>query len=226
MGLKITMSNLEHNVEVWEHFYMFTNDQMDQQCELFSDKVVMCNSVPNPLKWTCNFKRAVIVKLSYIALTLANIALRVVAKEFADTTLGYDQEIYAYYYSRANYLNIKGQNEWEANALEVLRVNMKEQHMQMRRQLQERHKDIANHIGELTRTVLTPNFFNFTAALVTLLIISSIIIVQVKILQMHKTHWVRPLLILKMISTRASLIPKMLLDKGLLTPKTLLDKVS
>jgi hypothetical protein len=44
-------------------------------------------------------------------------------------------------------LNIKGHNDWNQKALDAIRVNMKDQHMQMKEQLQERHKDIANHVG-------------------------------------------------------------------------------
>jgi hypothetical protein len=45
-------------------------------------------------------------------------------------------------------LNYKGYNDWNQKALDAIRVNMKDQHMQMKNQLQERHKDIANHVGE------------------------------------------------------------------------------
>ena len=38
--------------------------------------------------------------------------------------------------------------EWNAKALDAIRLNMKDQHTEMKRQLQERHKDIANHVGQ------------------------------------------------------------------------------
>ena len=112
----------------------------------------MGNSVINPLRKACESLENIYKRLLWGVRFAANIAEKAVANDFNAATLGDNQVIYAYYYSRANYLNMKGHNEWETNALEALRVNMKEQHMQMRRQLQERHKDIANHVGELTNS--------------------------------------------------------------------------
>jgi hypothetical protein len=63
-------------------------------------------------------------------------------------SIGVNEAYYDYYYSRATYHNTKNHNEWHVNALEAIRVNMKDQHMQMKQQLQERHKDIANHVGQ------------------------------------------------------------------------------
>ena len=57
-------------------------------------------------------------------------------------------EYYDYYYSRATYHNTKHYNEWNEKALDAIRLNMKDQHTEMKRQLQERHKDIANHVGQ------------------------------------------------------------------------------
>ena len=37
-------------------------------------------------------------------------------------------------------------------ALDAIRLNMRDQHTEMKRQLQERHKDIANHLGQDVRT--------------------------------------------------------------------------
>ena len=63
-------------------------------------------------------------------------------------SLGADQAIYGYYYSRATYHNTKHYNEWNEKALDAIRLNMKDQHTEMKKQLQERHKDIANHVGQ------------------------------------------------------------------------------
>ena len=41
-----------------------------------------------------------------------------------------------------------GHSQWTEEALNAIRLNMKDQHTEMKRQLQERHKDIANHIGQ------------------------------------------------------------------------------
>ena len=61
---------------------------------------------------------------------------------------GPNTAIYGQYYSRANYHNIRGFTKWNEKALEAIRLNMKDQHTEMKRQLQERHKDIANHVGQ------------------------------------------------------------------------------
>ena len=56
--------------------------------------------------------------------------------------------LYGQYYDRANYLNIRGLTKWNEKALDAIRLNMKDQHTEMKKQLQERHKDIANHVGQ------------------------------------------------------------------------------
>ena len=61
---------------------------------------------------------------------------------------GPNAAIYGQYYSRANYHNIRGLTKWTEEALNAIRLNMKDQHTEMKRQLQERHKDIANHVGQ------------------------------------------------------------------------------
>ena len=43
-----------------------------------------------------------------------------------------DQELYMYYYARANYFNIREYNEKNREALDALRTNMLGQHMEMK----------------------------------------------------------------------------------------------
>ena len=154
LELKVHVTNLQYALTAAEYLWGFVNKKFTANCKLFGDdKVVMGQTIPNFFRKACDSMNYAFIGVSYAVLFAVNIAEKAVAKDFNAATLGDNQVIYAYYYSRASYLNMKGHNEWETKALEALRVNMKEQHMQMRRQLQDRHKDIANHIGELTETV-------------------------------------------------------------------------
>jgi chaperonin cofactor prefoldin len=88
----------------------------------------------------------VVVNICHALLLALEITIYVMEDNF--DTLGVDKAIYGYYYSRANYHNTKQYNMWNEKALNAIRLNMKDQHTEMKRQLQERHKDIANHVGQ------------------------------------------------------------------------------
>eukprot|EP00956_Cyclotella_meneghiniana_P006449 scaffold8466_cov41-Cyclotella_meneghiniana.AAC.3 len=78
----------------------------------------------------------------------STIAYQAVSDAFDIATIGPNTVIYGQYYGRANYINIRGLMEWNEKALDAIRLNMKNQHTEMKGQLQERHKDIANHLGQ------------------------------------------------------------------------------
>jgi hypothetical protein len=102
--------------------------------------------IPNPAYYFCRISNVVFIILETTVIGALTIAQEVVDKEFG--AIGPNEIYYDYYYSRATYHNTKNHNEWHVKALEAIRVNMKDQHMQMKQQLQERHKDIANHVGQ------------------------------------------------------------------------------
>jgi len=86
--------------------------------------------------------------IAYAVLVTVTFAYQAVDQAYDIASLGANQAIFDYYYSRANYHNTKHYNEWNEQALNTIRLNMREQHTEMKRQLQKRHKDIANHVGQ------------------------------------------------------------------------------
>ena len=104
--------------------------------------------VPNAGYYVCRALKIATDILATVVVKNVNKAFEVLAAQTAANTISESQAIYGYYYSRATYHNIKQYNEWNENALDAIRLNMKDQHKEMKKQLQERHKDIANHVGQ------------------------------------------------------------------------------
>ena len=110
----------------------------------------------NFVKFVKNVMNSVAYVVSYAILTATTISFQVVDDVFEIATLGAhhwnhiltfqlkknkpnhffptgpDQAIYGYYYSRANYLNIKGYSDENRKALVVINDNMKKQHTDMK----------------------------------------------------------------------------------------------
>ncbi len=146
--------NLGHLLTGAEHLYEFTEDASDDACEAMGPDNLCVGaglaivSLPNVVKIACKIVKAIMTAVAYPLMVAATIAYQVIDDEYTLATLGENQAIYGYYYSRATYLNTLGHNKWNKQALEALVTNVKNQHMEMKKQLQERHKDIANHVGE------------------------------------------------------------------------------
>jgi len=149
-----TWLNRGHLLTGAEHLYAFTEDASDDACEAMGPDNfcvgasfgIVC--LPNVAKMACKIVKAIITAVAYPLMVAATIAFQVIDDEYTLATLGENQAIYGYYYSRATYLNTLGHNKWNVEALKALATNMKNQHVEMKKQLQERHKDIANHVGE------------------------------------------------------------------------------
>ena len=108
---------------------------------------------PNVAYYVCRAVKILTDKLVTVVVKAVTIAFQVLAALTAADTISESQAFYGYYYSRATYHNTKNHNEWNIMALDAIRLNMRDQHTEMKRQLQERHKDIANHLGQDVRIV-------------------------------------------------------------------------
>ena len=108
---------------------------------------------PNVAYYVCRAVKISTDILASAVVKAVNKAFEVLAAQTAADTISESQAICGYYYSRATYHDTKQYNEWNAIALDAIRLNMKDQHTEMKKQLQERHRDIANHLGEDVRIV-------------------------------------------------------------------------
>ena len=103
---------------------------------------------PNPVYYVCRGVKIASDIIASAVFEAVNIAFEVMAALTAGNTISESQAFYGYYYSRATYHNTNNYNKWNEKALDAIRLNMKDQHKEMKKQLQERHKDIANHVGQ------------------------------------------------------------------------------
>ncbi len=143
--------NAGHWLVAAEHIWDMTLEALDSTCDGLGPENICAGPVcaPNPAPIVCRgMAKPVFVVIAYLLLVGATIAYQVIDDIYTLATLGENQAVYGYYYSRATYHNTLGYNDWNRRALEAIRTNMKDQHHEMKRQLQERHKDIANHVGE------------------------------------------------------------------------------
>jgi hypothetical protein len=90
----------------------------------------------------------VVASIAQALLLSATTAHEVVDDAYTLATLGEDEAYYGYEYSKGTYINTKAHNKWAIDALKSIRTNMKGQHTEMKKQLQVRHMEIANHVGE------------------------------------------------------------------------------
>eukprot|EP00956_Cyclotella_meneghiniana_P016363 scaffold25814_cov57-Cyclotella_meneghiniana.AAC.3 len=153
-GQQDTWLLLGHLLVTAEQVYEFTDGLKDDLCKSLgaSEKCIgallAITCVPNPAFYICRFIKITFKGIAFGILTAATLAFQVIDHMYEKATLGPNTAIYGQYYDRANYLNIRGFTEWNEKALDTIRLNMKDQHQEMKRQLQERHKDIANHVGQ------------------------------------------------------------------------------
>ena len=79
------------------------------------------------------------------------IAFDILDEKYELETLGPNHAIYGYEYSKATYFNTKHHFVWNAENLKVMKANMFNQHSEMKKQLQERHQEMTNHLGNDVR---------------------------------------------------------------------------
>ena len=152
--LQRTWLNLGHALTAAEHLHDFVDDLEDDLCEIMGDNpycigasfAIAC--FPNPLRIACDIFSMVAGTISYAILVGVTIAYQAVSDIYEIATMSDKEAYYGQYYSRATYINTFEYNKKNWEALNVINSNMKDQHKEMKGQLQERHRDIANHVGQ------------------------------------------------------------------------------
>jgi len=137
-----------HVLKAAEHLHAFIDSNFEDGCNVIPRELCFGLCVPNPFFIACVIGSMIGLNFSYVIMIAATIVYEVFDRKFELDTLGPDQAIYGYQYSQATYVNTKQHHQWNAEALKSISNNMKEQHTEMKRQLQVRHKDISNHLGE------------------------------------------------------------------------------
>ena len=144
---------LREHVTMAEMIYTFVTAKATEICDTLPENpcvgagpAIAC--FPNVAYYVCRVVKIAAHQIVSVMWEAVNLAFDVMEALVKAETISESQAFYDYYYSRAVYFNEIGHAEWNAKALEAIRINMKDQHMQMKFQLQERHKDIANHVGQ------------------------------------------------------------------------------
>jgi len=137
-----------HGLATAEHLYAFGEWQEDKGCKAMGPEAWGPLGTPNPVRMTCALASKLGSSLLYIALLGTTIAFQALDHAFEIATLGPDQAIYGYEYSKATYFNTKEHIAWNVDALKALQENMFGQHTEMKKELQERHKEMTDHLGE------------------------------------------------------------------------------
>ena len=140
--------NLGHLLTAAEHLFDNTMIMHENLCEVQPENVCAVGCATNPGRTACQITVLVSASIAYALLVSATVAYQIEDDAYTLLTLGEDEAVYGFQYSKATYINIERHSDWMVKALKSIRTNMKGQHAEMKRQLQERHKDIANHVGE------------------------------------------------------------------------------
>ena len=145
---------LGHAKMLAEQVYEFTDELSGDVCETLGDSekcigagpAVVC--LPNPGYYICRIVKLVTKAVGYALQFAFTIAYHAIDDQYEIATMSDKEAYYGFFYSRATYHNTfeYGKKNWKA--LVEIRTDMMNQHTEMKRQLQERHKDIANHVGQ------------------------------------------------------------------------------
>jgi len=174
--------NLGHALVGAEHFWDFV---LVDKCNVLGEFYI--GMFPNPMRFACEFAHKLKGILTYIVLVAVTIAYQAVDDTYEIATMSDKEAYYGQYYSRATYINTIGYNEKNWEALDAIRSNMKSQHNEMKRQLQERHKDIANHVGQDVS-----EYGHVVDSYLLALVYTSLVSIIPR-LTMPKIHWAKPL---------------------------------
>ena len=148
--LQLHWLNLNHFLVVTEHLTETADQLGDKICQLIPDEITVPPGVdiPNPAYMACIWMQLVVFLIGNAIVAGARTAYQVVNHQYEIDTMSDKEAYYSFYYSRATYHNTfeYGKKNWKA--LVEIHTDMMNQHTEMKRQLQERHKDIANHVGQ------------------------------------------------------------------------------
>ena len=144
--LKNTWRGLHHTQVVYEKLYKFTIENADKLCEVIP--ALLPFNLPNPGFIVCKIVVTILLAVMYAVSGALDIAFQVVDGELEVLTLGPDQDMYGYEYTKATNTDLHAYGEWNKDALTKIAINMNNQHTSMRQHLQDRHTAMETNVGQ------------------------------------------------------------------------------
>jgi len=140
---------LQHSQVAFEHLYTFVTDSENAICKANPENwCVGLGCVNNVFRFACEIGMMVNIHILHAFVLTVDIAFQAVDRAFEIGTLGPDQAIEGYGYSKATYEDLQTHNKWNIKALTNINGNIHNQHMSMRQHLQNRHSAMEKNIGE------------------------------------------------------------------------------
>jgi len=149
LGLQKVWLDLQDAVLAFESWAAYLNDKTNLKCDMVPENFCagpIC--VFNPGKGICFIMALVTMVIQHIVALALQITLQCVNRDFEISTLGPDQAIYGYEYSKATYQDVKALTKWQYESLLKINNVIEVQHTSMREHLQERHLAMEQNIGE------------------------------------------------------------------------------
>ena len=138
-GLQKEWLDLQDAVLAFESWAAYLNDKINLQCDMVPENFCAGLCVFNPGKQVCAILALVTMVIQHIVALALQITLQCVNRDFEISTLGPDQAIYGYEYSKATYQDVKALTKWQYESLLKINNVIEVQHTSMREHLQERH---------------------------------------------------------------------------------------
>jgi len=138
-GLQKEWLDLQDAVLAFESAAAFANDYTNLGCDMIPENFCAGFCVFNPGKGICFIMALVIMVIQHIVALALQITLQCVNRDFEISTLGPDQAIYGYEYSKATYQDVKALTKWQYESLLKINNAIEVQHTSMYEHLQERH---------------------------------------------------------------------------------------
>merc|ERR1712238_7912 len=141
--------NLQHAVFAFESVYSIAEEFTEKLCNVGPENLcagIIC--LTNPGKIHCSAWQVINLLVGHPIKLALQISLEAVTREFELATLGPDQAIYGYEYSKATYQDVKALTKWQYESLLKINTVIEVQHSSMREHLQERHFAMEQNIGE------------------------------------------------------------------------------
>merc|ERR1719491_1000541 len=147
-GLQDLWLKLEYAKVVLDQLHSFLGDIEENVCAAIPDVACGLACVNTPAKAFCYVAAIALSSAAHLILVGADIAFQTVNREFETDTLGPDEAIEGYEYSKATYEDLQAHNKWNHGALTNINRNIQSQHTSMRQHLQDRHSAMEENIGE------------------------------------------------------------------------------
>merc|ERR1719491_2857800 len=147
-GLQDLWLKLEYAKVVLDQLHSFLGDIEENVCAAIPDVACGLACVNTPAKAFCYVAAIALSSAVHLILVGADIAFQTVNREFETDTLGPDEAIEGYEYSKATYEDLQAHNKWNHGALTNINRNIQSQHTSMRQHLQDRHSAMEENIGE------------------------------------------------------------------------------